>query len=329
MRVLDTISGALKSRDADGRTPRLVTVAMGEASSAAATLLVLGHYSIAHPYSTIHFHGGRFSEINVMTMEDAAAYQDELSRLNRKNASIMSQRIIGRIVRRFVQLMPEIQGDKPGSKVSTGAFVDAIKERTSYTADRVIDRTLTKIKRAQNLYDKVWARAKRGVKRAEKSNNHIAAEVAILKGVIDCVVKSYSDVPAYRLDDDAMEEVSTTYSLIRDYRIGDHFQSMFSIIRSQAPALLSDEESAEYKAMPRENLNETVDWLYKKTGERLRWLWHFSVLLARELQSGENRFSAKDAYWVGCIDEVMGDKNMLGERADAEIELPPDPTPVV
>lgn len=317
LQVLDTIAGALKSRDADGRTSRVIMVALGEAASAAATLLVVGHYAIAHPYSTIHFHGARFPEINVMTLEDTAEYASELSRLNRKNANLMSRRIIGRLVRRYVQLLPKIsgRGDKRPSLLD---FVTAVKERSSITADKVIDRTIARIRNASDTYDKIYKRAKRAI---ETKRSAIQQEVAVLKALIDWEVKCNEDVADYCLDQEEIARIASLYSLVRDYQIGEHFRSFATIIRSQGPALLSKEEAEEFAKLDRKDTPMVLDWLFLRTGGTLRSLWHFSVLIARELQSGENRFSARDAYWLGCIDEVLGTRDMLGERADAEIEI--------
>jgi hypothetical protein len=72
------------------------------------------------------------------------------------------------------------------------------------------------------------------------------------------------------------------------------------------------------------NRDEEINWLYKEIGQELRSLWHFSVLLCRNLQSGENRLTAEDAYWLGIVDEVMG--TLPGERADAENPVSPEPS---
>jgi ATP-dependent protease ClpP protease subunit len=99
--VLDLIDGALKCADLDGKNHRVITVAIGNASSAAANLLAFGDYSIAYPNSWIHFHGVRLSEIQV-TAEDAAGVTKLLAQANLKISRKLSTRIFKRLIHRFV-----------------------------------------------------------------------------------------------------------------------------------------------------------------------------------------------------------------------------------
>jgi len=48
---------------AHGKKPRIITVAIGDAKSAAANLLALGDYAVAYPRSSIHFHGLRYPRL--------------------------------------------------------------------------------------------------------------------------------------------------------------------------------------------------------------------------------------------------------------------------
>jgi hypothetical protein len=52
-------------------------------------------------------------------------------------------------------------------------------------------------------------------------------------------------------------------------------------------------------------------------------VWSFFVALCHALQEGENELTARDAYWLGLIDEVLGEPDMSARRMIGEYE--PDP----
>lgn len=313
---LDTIHGALTCDDADNRTARIITVALGEAASAAATMLVLGDYAIVHPHSIVHFHGARYSDIGTMTMEHASSYASRLLTLNRSNAQKMARRSIGRVVRRYVQLLPEISNEHPGGGVSLKHFIDHLTQRTSNNAVRVIERTMSRIENAEALSAKIL-----GKKRPKSANTLIKTDAAVLKSLIDYEVGRISS-DEVRMDELLLSDIMSDYSLIRDYHLGDHYRQFGGIIRSQGPALLNAAQQDEFETRPDKDDSEaTIIWLAHRVGPKLRELWHYSVLLCRELQSGENRLTAEDVYWLGCVDEVIGSDTLLGERADAEAEM--------
>ena len=86
------------------------------------------------------------------------------------------------------------------------------------------------------------------------------------------------------------------------------------------PNLLSEKDYEDFSnnKAPDKGIEE---WLNEKTDGLMGALWHFAINLCRELQTGENAFTASDAYWMGAVDEVYG-TTLLGERALAEAEVP-------
>jgi ATP-dependent Clp protease protease subunit len=86
--TLEGIDRALQTAHYGVAAPRIITVAVGDVSSAAANLLALGDYAIVYPRAEILFHGVRVGEVQV-TSEGAQNMAGRLARLNRK----ISQRI--------------------------------------------------------------------------------------------------------------------------------------------------------------------------------------------------------------------------------------------
>lgn len=70
---------ALRASDQDRSEPcRLITVALGEASSAASDLLTAGDYALAYPYSNLLCHGTRHVvfESTALTKELATTFRE-------------------------------------------------------------------------------------------------------------------------------------------------------------------------------------------------------------------------------------------------------------
>lgn len=87
----DFIHDLLTAPDPNGKRPRIITVAVGNAKSAAANLLALGDYAICYPNAAIHFHGVRFGEVADVTMESASTIAMQLRNRNRITASRLAR----------------------------------------------------------------------------------------------------------------------------------------------------------------------------------------------------------------------------------------------
>ena len=78
--------------------------------------------------------------------------------------------------------------------------------------------------------------------------------------------------------------------------------------------------------------DEQAKKLVEKVTPVLEPLWSFFVALCHALQNGENELRAHDAYWLGLVDEVVGE-NLFAIRQFVEFtpdpltpEAPPPPT---
>ena len=172
-----------------------------------------------------------------------------------------------------------------------------------------MDKVVEKINKAQHLSDSVLA------KPLGSKLSPLRQDVSVLKKLLEYEVK-INKSSDFRLDERAVSILFSDYCLLRDFHMGEHYKRLGSILRIHGPNLLNKKQLAEFQSQKLSG-NNAVRWLDEKTGHLMRALWHFSVVLCRELQSGENNFTTSDAYWLGCIDEVYG-TNLYGERALAE-----------
>ena len=89
----ESILRLLQSTDQDGASAcRLITVVTGHAASAAADLLSSGDYAIAHPESTILYHGVRTSLNDPLTMEIASVITESLKISNDRYAMTLARK---------------------------------------------------------------------------------------------------------------------------------------------------------------------------------------------------------------------------------------------
>ncbi len=63
--------------------------------------------------------------------------------------------------------------------------------------------------------------------------------------------------------------------------------------------------------------------LVKKVRPTLEPMWSFFVALCHALQEGENELTARDAYWLGLVDEVMGVAELPSMRVIVEYKADP------
>src|SRR5208282_4356906 len=88
---------------------------------------------------------------------------------------------------------------------------------------------------------------------------------------------------------------------------------------------LSKEELAELNEIKDENARN--EELIKKVQPPVKPLVMFFVALCHALQEDDNELTATDSYWLGLIDEVMGNSSLLTPRWFAEYQEDPKPNP--
>jgi ATP-dependent protease ClpP protease subunit len=155
----EAAEAALRARAIDGTECRIITVAVGDVSSAAAFLLTLGHYSIAYPQSTLLFHGIRIGDVQV-TFEGARNMAGYLARINRKVARRIAKAILPRVMFRLLQLRQTVnkKGHAQTSPVDLlKLFEENLSKRVGSAAGELLSRTCNRVHDAQHLTDKILA----------------------------------------------------------------------------------------------------------------------------------------------------------------------------
>jgi hypothetical protein len=124
-----------------------------------------------------------------------------------------------------------------------------------------------------------------------------------------------------------LNAIREDFILLIDYEDGSHMSNLDQLSQSWGSFLLDADARAIYEATPKD---EQPAYILTHTKERFRQVWHFPVSVCRELQQGENRLSAHDAYWLGLINEIPGTVHLsireMVEQRD-EVNASPSPAP--
>lgn len=310
IRVLDILDGLLRSRDADGRRARIITMAIGNADSAAATLLALGDYAIAQNHSRMHFHGTRLPIVEELTAEAASDRAGWLTGLNRNIAMKLAKEVMQRLVFRYVRLQPEFPNAQKRLKAKSlnpiQCFADCIKRRVSPSGDILLDGAIRHMGRLGQISAAI---RKAGL---QDSDSRVVSEAKVLRALLSFEINEHRK-DEWCLDEFGMQDLWADYFLIRDYIFGEHVRHLATAVESYGPSFLNHEQFVEFLSRQQANAKDAQSWLKPLVESEVREFWYFTVCLCRLMQQGENTLNAADAYWLGVVDEVIG-TDMIGAR---------------
>jgi ATP-dependent protease ClpP protease subunit len=294
----------------------LITVAMSLAASAAADLLSAGIYSLAYPDSLIMYHGVRRTADEVLTEEQTYQLAHDLREGNKGFAIQLARDTEERFFFRFMslyELLPAVKarGTITGGDTDLEAFLTLLAEKTSESANEVLQKAYERYRRYAALINcvvKNWTKAK-------KQKTFVELEVAQIKAIVDFEARKNKAQKGWRFETEGI------HTLIGDFFLVNEFLGFFEgkrfreLVLRWGGFLLSAEETAELDKLDGEAKDQkTVDIV----GPRLRPVFSYFMALCHILQQGDNYLSAKDAFWLGLIDEVIGVKELPTYRLFVE-----------
>ena len=302
VRCVEYLRDLLCSGTASGKRPRIITVAVGNAGSAAATLLALGDYAITYSKAYIYFHGVRYSEVVEVTMESASSMAAQLESKNRATASMLAEAGTMRLAFHYARLKHDFQKirealSKPDySEIE--CFARCLKRHLSGKARRIVDKAITRWHSLQEL-SKVLAQPNASGKIG------VEFEATVLHSVIDYEVEKNKN-SRWALDERGIYQIASDYLLLRDYDTGRHVRLIETLVSRFSNAFFSDEELNKFEeAAANESASETAKQIAISRGhETIKPFCYFTSMIWQSLQEDENPLSSRDAYWLGAVDEV-------------------------
>jgi len=315
VRVLDILHGLLGASAFDRGGAQFITVAVGDAYSAAANILAFGYYAYAYRHSIIHFHGVRTRELPD-TFESATQTVTELQKTNRTIARKLSRSMIARIVFRYQALQSKFRPGKyrkdDGHLADLHCFLDLIHSHLSSRTRQLIWKTFEHVSKSSYLSGKIVS----SVKFTKRTS--VAAVAADDSRVLQAVVKhelKENKKNLWRLDERGMNQIVSDYLIIREYHFGSHLRLLDELLKAFGILFLTATEQQHYVRMKKEDKKR--EYLQRRALPKLNPLWFFIVSLCNFLMEGENHLTPTDAYYIGAIDEVIGTK-MTGRRVLSE-----------
>jgi ATP-dependent protease ClpP protease subunit len=313
---------------AEGRRCRLITVVTGAAKSAAADFVTFSNYAYAHGHTELLFHGVRLNPDQTLTFEEAKALAADLQESNEHYAIQLAKANFQRFIFRMSQFgkeLAEYRNSTPGSHgASLKQVLEVFKSRLSSRNVRLVRLAYQKQQSIEELSKSIdrWMSRIKNIGRYTRNE----FEAAIFKAIVNYKSRVHSpDKSEWLLSQTGMREVTEDFNLLADFFWGRHVEDVGMLLDTYGELLLSDEDQKSYRSLT-ETEEVKKKWLYQHANGALQPLWYFVVSMCRLLQTADYTFTAREAYWLGFVDEVPGTSlPNFRTLAEAEAAKPSSP----
>jgi hypothetical protein len=265
----------------------------------------------------------RTQESNPLTIESTSVLTNILRRSNDIYAAELARKIDDRFSFRFLFARSEfdkVREKHPNQQLSDlECFIEFIDGKLSTEARKVWQRAKDRHGRYRDLFSTVLKRVKGDIAKMSVAQ----AEAAAIKAIVEFEVKANRDDQSWSFRGGGIERLTDDFFLFHEYLSGVAGDRLQRWSTNWGKYIVPSEVVKEIDAIADEKerskkLNETV-------GPLLEPLTSFFAAFCHALQEGENELTAVDAYWLGLVDEVVGEDQLLCLRHFEENK--PDPVP--
>jgi len=322
--IMQDILRLAQMPDQDATNPcRLITVVTTKAQSAAADLLSSGDYAIALPGSTLLYHGvrtpGLIPSLQPLTAERTSLLAHILRLTNDAYAMALARKAEQRFMLRFILLrhgFPKVRESSPGLS-DLDCFLRLLSANLSGGAKKVFKKAQERYVRYQPLFTKV-TKTTQGTRAPER---RAKMEARIIKAIVDFEMANSKNDPNWTFKDGGLTRLVEDFFLVSEYVEGEQSDRVRHWCLSLGKLSLTKEELAELDQIQDETIKN--EKLVEKVQPPLKPLVMFFVALCHALQEDDNELTATDSYWLGLVDEVMGNTALLTPRWIAEYQEDP------
>lgn len=302
--LMETLLTLLTASNQDLAHPcRIITVVISRAASAAADMLSSGDYALAFPDSTVLYHGVRLSESRPLTAEVTSLLAQMLRASNDTYAMELARKIEYRFMFRFITskgYFDDVRQQHPEEEMSDlECFLAFISTQLSEPANKVMQNARQRYGRYNALLDSVL--------RKFKTNRNYKTAAAFqafkIKAIVDFEIHNNRKQKNWSFEIDDLRCLTDDYFLLNEYLETSHSERFKTLCSNWGDYLLSSAELEEINNAREEEREEKV---VAKVRPLLKPVWSFFVALCHALQQGENDLTARDAFWLGLIDEIIG-----------------------
>lgn len=288
----------------------IITVATTRAASAAADLLSSGDYAIVHPHCTLLYHGSRTFRDLPLTAELASIMSNLLRMTNDVYATRLVVQMETRLMFRFLFSKSKFENVRKKSReqmTDAECFLAVISENLSDGARKLFQTALER----KGRYESLLAVAKK----ARKYKRAARTEAARIKAFVDFEYATNKKNKNWTFQAHGLNRLNEDFFLLTEHLSNSDDDRIAKLCSQWGIFAVTPEEKAEIDAAPEE---ERTERLIKKVRPTLEPMWSFFVALCHALQEGENELAATDAYWLGLVDEVLGEVNLPCMRVLSE-----------
>jgi ATP-dependent protease ClpP protease subunit len=302
---------ALRASDQDRSEPcRLLTVALGEASSAASDILMAGDYALAYPYSRILCHGTRIRPQSAFTKAEAADYAKYMAGQDEGFAITLARNCIDRFMFRFSTFwlnLDKIDKAGPGlfgyeDSVTAKSIAESMISilKCGYVNDAILEQ----LSMAGQTANEVASFAKNpNLMDALKLSDEMKRKESVKTAILGDALTNISI-------DSSFASMEVKYSLLCDF-FEHHHREMISKLKNRwLEDFFNDPlHDTAFLKTGRTGFSSKEDWwkaVFQYMDTMCFSLWFLFVFFCRQLQTGDFPMSATEAYWLGLIDEVIG-----------------------
>jgi ATP-dependent protease ClpP protease subunit len=304
----ENIRSLLQAPNPDGVRCRLITVATGNAASAAADFLALGDYAIAYSHSYIIYHGTRRPSPAPLTVEGASSLASSLQQTNEFFAIRLAKRAFDRFVLRILLLGDEFQhyanaNSQPLGSPDVAALVEALGRKLAPNKSALIQAAIQRQAAIDALTQSVRDHLAKDSRQDQLQGNRL--EMEIWNAILTYKAALHAS-EEWRLSTQGLAEVSNDFYLLHDFHFGRQTQALDRLVNIYGKIFLATSELKEYETIPGADDDKRFTYLKHHAQPKIRPLWYFMVSLCRLMQSADYWFGPEEAYWIGLVDEIPG-----------------------
>lgn len=296
----DMLYDLLTAPNQDKKRCRLVTVAPATTGSSATDLLTRGDYAMAYPNAVLHYHGVSRQLDTRVNKETAQTLAENLARHNEEYALQLARKVLPRLItlcRHIYRVPPD----------NTTDLIRRMYKGLSSKNARLVQESAVLLKRAAEAR----AHAIEALKYSGQASE-IEREKRILLSLVDQVVESKKKDAAaahsngWSLRHGGLTEIVDAFNLYWDYETGKYVSLLEDVMDFVADDFLDQGKKEEYEKLG-DDEESKGKWLRENVQPKLRPLIYYVVSFCRLLKRSEYFFTARDAFMLGLIDEVVGD----------------------
>ncbi|MDQ1728886.1 MAG: hypothetical protein QOD33_1011 [Pyrinomonadaceae bacterium] len=204
------------------------------------------------------------------------------------------------------------KGTVTGGTTDLDAFVTLLAEKVSAPANDILIKAYNCYLRYSELLNCVVKKWQKG----KLNKTYVQLEVDQIKAIVDFEVQHNKKKKGWMFETEGLRGLTDDFFLVNQFLSFFRGERFKELALRWGRFLLTPSETIDLNKAT--TLKEKNQKLLDIVGPRLRPVFSYFMALCHVLQQGDNYLSARDAFWLGLIDEVVGVKDLPTYRLFVE-----------